>query len=266
MPDRLVTIATFDRATDARMAQGKLRSEGIECCIADEHFVTTNWLYSNLAKGIKLQVLESDTEVSLEILKGLPGRPPSELSRFRTDDEPCCPECKSHNVHYEKWSKRAMCIGLLLLGFPLLFLKRKWVCEACGHAWRAALRWAHGPAITVFRPLPYLRNLRNLRIVFRGKTDGERSSVRLRDAGVQERRDRSVAGPVGSRRARIRARSFRRTARMWSSPPTATARRAAPPPARASATCTCWNCSRSARYASRRQSPKGPEPPSVRGV
>jgi len=61
------TVATFDMMPDAHIAQGRLRAEGIECVIADEHLVQTDWLYSIAVGGIKLQVNEQDLERARQI-------------------------------------------------------------------------------------------------------------------------------------------------------------------------------------------------------
>lgn len=56
----LLTVATFDLMTDAHIALERLRAEGIEAWLADEHLVQTDWLYSIAVGGIKLQVRPED--------------------------------------------------------------------------------------------------------------------------------------------------------------------------------------------------------------
>jgi DNA-directed RNA polymerase subunit RPC12/RpoP len=43
-----------------------------------------------------------------------------------------CPQCSSMDVRREKVSGLAFLISVLLLGFPLPFLKRKYHCFECG--------------------------------------------------------------------------------------------------------------------------------------
>ncbi|MFH1778386.1 MAG: DUF2007 domain-containing protein [Candidatus Omnitrophota bacterium] len=69
MKEKLVTIAKFTHVVDAHLARTKLESEGVECCIRDEHIVQMNWLLSNLVGGVKLQVKETDVDKAKEILK-----------------------------------------------------------------------------------------------------------------------------------------------------------------------------------------------------
>jgi hypothetical protein len=65
---QLITIATFDTMPDAHIALGRLRAEGIDGVLADEHLVQTDWLYSIAVGGIKLRVPEEQVERALEIL------------------------------------------------------------------------------------------------------------------------------------------------------------------------------------------------------
>lgn len=64
----LVTVATFDLMPDAHIALGRLQAEGIECWLADENLVQTDWLYSIAVGGIKLQVRQIDAERAREAL------------------------------------------------------------------------------------------------------------------------------------------------------------------------------------------------------
>lgn len=64
----MITIATFDTMPDAHIALGRLRAEGIEARLADEHMVQTDWLYAIAVGGIKLQVDEADAERARTIL------------------------------------------------------------------------------------------------------------------------------------------------------------------------------------------------------
>jgi hypothetical protein len=64
----MVTVATFDNMPDAHIALGRLRAEGVDGVLADEHLVQTDWLYSIAVGGIKLRVPEEQVPRALEIL------------------------------------------------------------------------------------------------------------------------------------------------------------------------------------------------------
>lgn len=66
--DRWVTVATYDTMPDAHVARGRLEAEGIECHIADEHLVQTDWLYSLAVGGIKIRVAARDGPRARRIL------------------------------------------------------------------------------------------------------------------------------------------------------------------------------------------------------
>jgi hypothetical protein len=63
-----VTIARYDTMPEAHIALGRLQAEGIECWLADEHLVQTDWLYSIAVGGIKLQVEEHDSARARAVL------------------------------------------------------------------------------------------------------------------------------------------------------------------------------------------------------
>jgi tetratricopeptide (TPR) repeat protein len=129
----LVTVAEFSQAPEAYVPKGLLEAEGIWAFIADEYTVTANWLYSRVLKGVKLQVRESDLEAARRIL-GLEEAVPEEEAKVPEEER--CPRCGSTNIQYRWFSSRWVFLSWLLLGFPLPFLKRRWVCNHCGHEWR----------------------------------------------------------------------------------------------------------------------------------
>lgn len=64
----LVTVATFSSAFNAHVYEGRLRAEGIEAYIKDEHTIQVNPFYSQALGGIKLQVKDTDIEEAKRIL------------------------------------------------------------------------------------------------------------------------------------------------------------------------------------------------------
>lgn len=121
------TVAAFDNAVYAEMFKAKLESEGVRCCIADAELVTMNWAYSNAVGGVKVQILDEDIErvrLIVEQMDGIPGQfiflPPKKA----------CPACESMNVARRPWP---LMLSILTLGFPLLFCRRGFTCNDCGH-------------------------------------------------------------------------------------------------------------------------------------
>ena len=62
------TVATFDTMPDAHIALGRLEAAGIDCWLADENLVQTDWLYSIAVGGIKLQVDKPDIDAAMREL------------------------------------------------------------------------------------------------------------------------------------------------------------------------------------------------------
>lgn len=69
MGTRLVTIATFDQAAQARLAKNLLDEAGIRCAVTDETLVAMEWMLSNAVGGIKVQVWEEDADRALDLLE-----------------------------------------------------------------------------------------------------------------------------------------------------------------------------------------------------
>ena len=68
MPSDLITVATFQGATEAHIARNQLESSGIQATLADEMTTTAAWFLASAVGGIKLQVASKDAERAAEIL------------------------------------------------------------------------------------------------------------------------------------------------------------------------------------------------------
>lgn len=66
--DEFVTIATFDKTTDAHIAMGRLAVEGIQALLFDDNMVQMDWLYAIALGGIKLRVAHIDETAARRIL------------------------------------------------------------------------------------------------------------------------------------------------------------------------------------------------------
>jgi tetratricopeptide (TPR) repeat protein len=140
----LVTIATFSHPLQAHIARSRLEVEGIWAFVADESTVTANWFFSNYLGGIRLQVRSEDAQKASEILEGEPEPieweqedDVDDIEEMEEEDEPQkSPRCGSEDIRYEKYATKSFFLSLLLLGFPLPFLKQEWVCHNCGLRWK----------------------------------------------------------------------------------------------------------------------------------
>ncbi|MGH8283020.1 MAG: hypothetical protein ACRESE_04160 [Gammaproteobacteria bacterium] len=66
--DEYVTIATYDKTTDAHIAMGRLAAEGIQALLFDDNMVQMDWLYSIALGGIKLRVARMDETAARRVL------------------------------------------------------------------------------------------------------------------------------------------------------------------------------------------------------
>lgn len=157
--NELITIASYSQTYEAHIARSFLESHGVEGFIADEHLVSANWLYSNAIGGVRLQVRTRDVkaaqallasheralaEDSLDIDWGEVDPSWSDEVREESDSVYSCPQCRCSDVYYEAFSRRLIFLSILLLGIPLPFLSRTWICDRCGHRWKNALFYPFG--------------------------------------------------------------------------------------------------------------------------
>jgi DNA-directed RNA polymerase subunit M/transcription elongation factor TFIIS len=144
MSTRLVTIRNFacspDPVSEAQLARIHLESENIPCFLAGEHFVGMYWLCSFADHGVKLQVRHCDMARARAALEsgaryGLEANEEGGSPEMRA---PRCPNCGSVEVSYERYSRPFFYFSLLLLRFPLPYLKGTYRCDDCGHTWKQA--------------------------------------------------------------------------------------------------------------------------------
>jgi len=110
------------------MICAKLESAGIRSFIPDEGTVQVNPIFANALGGIRVQVDECDLDRAREILGS--SQPATDAGMS------VCPRCASRNLRYERISRRFAFLSLLLLGFPLLWIKHRWICVDCGYKWQ----------------------------------------------------------------------------------------------------------------------------------
>jgi hypothetical protein len=132
-----VTVATFSQPVEAHLARTKLESEGVECVVSDEYLVRVNWLLSNAVGGVKLRVPEWEEHRARDVL-----RPRPRLVVVADDHDPSregetiCPNCRSYDVYYRRFSRRAAGVFWLFFGFIVPWLDRRWLCKQCGYEWK----------------------------------------------------------------------------------------------------------------------------------
>ena len=126
----MVTLTTVNWIAEADALCLRLEADGIKTFIPDQGAVTANPIYANAIGGIRVQVADSDLPRAREVLRTI--RPVAGRGMFE------CPKCGSDSVLYERISRRFAFLALLLIGIPLLWYKRLYSCQNCGHQWKDA--------------------------------------------------------------------------------------------------------------------------------
>ncbi|MHA3773358.1 putative signal transducing protein [Verrucomicrobiota bacterium sgz303538] len=125
----MVTVATFNKPEEAHLLRMRLEAGGISAYIQDENMIQMDLLAANAIGGVRVQIAEEDVEAARELLaedQGVKNGTPAIT----------CPKCHSTKVARESFSRRLAFLSLLLLGFPLLWLRRRLRCEECLHTWK----------------------------------------------------------------------------------------------------------------------------------
>ncbi|OLQ93084.1 phosphoenolpyruvate synthase [Vibrio panuliri] len=127
----MIVVARFSFPHEAQIAKSSLEAAGIECCIADEHTINTQWLYSNAIGGVRLLVDEENAELAQSILATDFSDAVDESLEMGSSTE-SCPNCGSHHLLPFTQGKRSAFVVFILLGFPLFFYKHGYQCKDCG--------------------------------------------------------------------------------------------------------------------------------------
>jgi hypothetical protein len=135
----LVTLSSFATATEAGLAQSRLAFEGIRSYLDNENLIAANPLLANATGGVKLKVSAEDLERAREVLETPPSLDKEDLDEDDgyTDEAWRCPKCHHKRVELSRLPPGLFWPSLLLLGVPLLFIKRTKHCLDCGHHWQA---------------------------------------------------------------------------------------------------------------------------------
>jgi|SRR5271165_5383737 len=140
MPEELVTIAKFYSLGEAKLAQGKLSSEGISVFVCDEHMHAIGWHMGAAFGGIRLQVPDSQVIRALEILEGFePDEREDEEEEI--EEVPCCPECESIDIReVPSANPRQISLWSTAIPFPEPPTRttHRWKCLICGYQWQEA--------------------------------------------------------------------------------------------------------------------------------
>ena len=130
-------LKTYEFLHKANMDLMKLKDEGIDAHMADQHTVSLAPYYAQAVGGIKLYVAEEDVERASDILSPDDIADEQLESYFEAEGfEPAlrCPNCNSPNIYQE----RSFLSGLFFLFtffLPVSISKNRYRCVKCDHQW-----------------------------------------------------------------------------------------------------------------------------------
>ena len=130
----LVTVRKFRDVPEALLAQGFLKSGGVESFLVDETTIRMDWMWSNLLGGVKLCVNREDADSAAQILnQEIPEK--FDFGGVEDFDQPRCPQCNSLDIAYDDLNKPATYATAFVLGVPIQIKSRRWTCRVCGYIW-----------------------------------------------------------------------------------------------------------------------------------
>ena len=126
------TVKSFKSEMEAHLARSKLAASGIKATV--HRFSRYRALASG---GYLLKVRPDQAARARAILKRFDSD--VDMDEYVSSDDETyerCPKCQSVNIHAEPLPPRQWWLSMLLLGIPLLLVKRDWKCDKCSHTWR----------------------------------------------------------------------------------------------------------------------------------
>lgn len=126
-----IVVQSFSFPYEAQIAKTQLEAAGIPARIENEHTINMDWLYSNALGGVRLLVLEGDSEEARTLL----AQDFSQELQQQFGLSENCPNCGSSNIQPYTEGKRPAYLVFLLFGFPLFFYKNGMKCQRCQYFW-----------------------------------------------------------------------------------------------------------------------------------
>lgn len=121
------TVDRFFHPTDAHIAAGRLRSDGIPVFLLGINHASVNWLLSNALGGIRLQVPAHFVDEARVIL--------ADTTQAGSEQNDLCPRCGSSDTSAMSNSRKIAFIAIHLFSLPLPWRNSRRHCQACDAEW-----------------------------------------------------------------------------------------------------------------------------------
>ena len=126
-PDNFATVGRFYHPTDAQIAAGRLRSEGIPILMPEINHVTANWLLATALGGIRVQVPSQYVTIAEDILR--------EADLASASEKECCPRCDGTNTRIQDNGWKVAFLAIHLFSLPLPWKNSSHRCLDCKAEW-----------------------------------------------------------------------------------------------------------------------------------
>lgn len=130
----LVTVASFDTATEAHLARAKVEADGVPAFIVGADSMQMNPMFTFYpGMQVHLQVRRMDMDRAQELLSRDHDEIASPESGFDS-----CPRCGSHHIERTRITNRTyLAWGYIFVPVAILLglLNRGWRCRECGNRW-----------------------------------------------------------------------------------------------------------------------------------
>ena len=124
------TVDRFFHPTEAHIAAGRLKSEGIPVYLLGINHASANWLLSSALGGIRLQVPAAYVDDARRFL--------AQIVKPSDDDEDRCPDCGGKDTSAMSNSRKIAFLAVHLFSIPLPWHKNRRRCLSCGAEWQVA--------------------------------------------------------------------------------------------------------------------------------
>lgn len=128
-PDSFSTVRRFYHPTDAHIAAGRLRSEGIPVLMPEINHASANWLLATGLGGIRLQVPTQFRDAAEDIL--------AESECYESTVRETCPQCSSANTTRLDSGWKVAFLAIHLFSLPLPWRSKRHRCLDCQAEWPA---------------------------------------------------------------------------------------------------------------------------------
>ncbi len=125
----MVTIATFNEASQAKHLKSRLQEAGVKADVHNEGRLQKAAMMGTPQANAKVQVNEEDFEAANKFMLEWEASDPEVGTAIR------CPQCKSPRIEYPQLTRKFMTPWLASILFALKIFPKEFYCQDCHFTW-----------------------------------------------------------------------------------------------------------------------------------